>query len=89
MFAIRSDPRGSRSSAVTAFSRIATSDLAENSANAQAIHFDALDLVQCFYDPRRSKGIAIVRRDSPQPMRTSEAYAHRIARSLDNECCFL
>jgi hypothetical protein len=45
------------------------SNLAEIVQNPQAIHADAIDLVQCFYDPLRSKGIASARRDSPQPSR--------------------
>ena len=50
--------------------------------------FDAIDLVQCFYDLRRSKGIAIVRRDSPQPRRDiGGARTPHYAKSVENERC--
>jgi hypothetical protein len=54
------------------------SDLAETWADAQTIHFDAIDLVRCFYDPLRSVGIVIASRDSLRPSIDIAVHAYRI-----------
>jgi transposase len=61
------DPRGSRSPVVTAPGRRAFSDPAENEGMLKPSISRPLILFNRFYELRRSKGIAIARRDSLRP----------------------